>query len=346
MSFAHDNSASVIDDAPAAAFAMNTTSFHGVFTDSTLSRIESMARVVDPRPLTEFSSSAAQHTLRNVEILITSWGCPPIDADVLDSAPNLRFIVHAAGTVKLIMRDEVFRRGIHVASCAAANAVPVAEFTVASIVFGLKRAGRFTDQLHRTHAARDETVMPVIGTNNAVIGLVGASRVGREVTRMLRAMNVRTLISDPYITVDDAALLGAEHVSLDELCARCDVLSLHAPLTPDTRGMIGSRELGLLHDGALVVNTARGPLIDTDALVDEVRSGRLDAYLDVTDPEPLPAQSPLYGLPNVTLTPHIAGALGNEETRLGDMACAEIRRHIRGEALRHQVEYADLARIA
>jgi phosphoglycerate dehydrogenase-like enzyme len=125
-----------------------------------------------------------------------------------------------------------------------------------------------------------------------------------------------------------------------------DVLSLHAPLLPETIGMIGARELALLRDGATLVNTARGALIDTDALTRECASGRLDAILDVTDPEPLPDDSPLYDLPNVSITPHISGSLGSETFRLTDAALDELQRWVNGEALTSQVTMADLGMAA
>jgi phosphoglycerate dehydrogenase-like enzyme len=131
-------------------------------------------------------------------------------------------------------------------------------------------------------------------------------------------------VFDPYLTDDDARDLGVRRVELDELMATSAVVSVHAPDIPETRHMIDARRLALLPDGATLINTARGALVDTDALVAELATGRIDAVLDVTEPEPLPADHPLWSLPNVLLTPHIAGSMGNELSRLGDNAVAEI----------------------
>ena len=145
------------------------------------------------------------------------------------------------------------------------------------------------------------------------------------------------LVSDPYVE-------GG--VELDALLAASDVVSLHAPSLPSTRHMLDARRLALLRDGATLINTARGALIDQDALVAELVSGRIDAVIDVTEPEVLPPDSPLYDLPNVVLTPHIAGALGVEVRRLGDSALDELERYARGEPFAHPVTRADLDGIA
>ena len=150
------------------------------------------------------------------------------------------------------------------------------------------------------------------------------------------------LVYDPYLTED----LGAQPRELDALLAESDVVSLHAPALPSTRHMLDARRLALLRDGAVVINTARGALIDHEALIAELRGGRLSAILDVTEPEPLPPDSPLYELPNVILTPHIAGALGTEVVRLGDAAIDELARYAAGEPFLHPLTAADLDRVA
>ncbi|MDQ4215829.1 hydroxyacid dehydrogenase [Microbacterium capsulatum] len=328
---------------PRAVVVMSDESFAEVFTEEGLARLHRVVDIVGPVPITGFDAPGAREALREAAVMVTGWGAPRIDADVLDLAPQLKALVHTAGTVKTFLDAEAFRRGIRVSTAAAANATPVAEFTFAAIVFGLKRASRFADQLRTTRRHRTVAGLPPLGTNGITIGILGASKVGREVIRMISLLQARILVADPYLTSAQAAALGVEHVSLEELCRRSDVLSLHAPSTPDTRHIVSARELALLHDGAVVINTARGALIDTDALAAELVTGRLDAYLDVTDPEPLPADSPLYSLPNVVLTPHIAGALGNEIHRLGDSAVREVEHYVGRGMLVHELLADELA---
>jgi phosphoglycerate dehydrogenase-like enzyme len=173
--------------------------------------------------------------------------------------------------------------------------------------------------------------------------VVGASRIGRRVIELLAPFDLDLLVSDPYLDAAAARRLGARLVGLDELFARSDVVSLHAPAVPATRGMIGAALLAAMRTGATLINTARGSLVDQDALVEQLRTGRIKAVLDVTEPEVTPADSPLWELPNVILTPHAAGALGNELHRLGAVAVDEVARLVAGEPLRHPVDPATLA---
>lgn len=328
---------------PTAVVVMAEESFAEVFSAQALARLRSVVDLVGPLPIVDFDAPAARAALRDATVMLTGWGTPRIDAAVLDLCPRLEVLAHTAGTVKTFLDQEAFRRGIRVSTAASANATPVAEFTFAAIVFGLKRASRFADQLRTTRHRRSVAGVPPIGANGVTIGILGASRVGREVIRLVRLLHARILVCDPYLTAEEAQRLGVEAVPLDELCRRSDVLTLHAPSTPDTRHIISARELALLRDGAVIVNTARGALIDTAALAAEAVTGRLDAYLDVTDPEPLPEGSPLYSLPNVVLTPHIAGALGNEIHRLGDSAVREVEHYVGRGTLVHELRADELA---
>ena len=286
-------------------------------------RLERVARVVE---------------LEHAEIVLSGWGCPPLDAALLARAPSLRAIVHAAGGVKGHVTDACWERGLLVSTAAGANAGPVAEYTLARILL----AGKGADRLAREYAARRSAIdlageFPDIGNLGKTVGIVGASRIGRRVIELLEPFDFEILVSDPYVE-------GA--VALDDLLAVSDIVSLHAPSLPSTRHMLDARRLALLRDGATLINTARGALIDQDALVAELVSGRIDAVIDVTEPEVLPGDSPLYDLPNVVLTPHIAGALGVEVRRLGDSALAELARYARGEPFAHPVTRADLDRVA
>lgn len=321
----------------------------GLFTPEALQRLNAMATVRHARTGGVGAAPdlfAEDGMPPSTEILVTGWGSPRIDATVLDAAPALSTIVHAAGTVKPVLSEEVFRRGIRVASAAVANAVPVAEFTVAAIILGAKRAFVMADRYRRQRSSRDLAGLPWLGTRGIVVGVVGASTIGRLVIEFLQRLDVEILVYDPYLEADEAVALGVGRCDLDTLCRSVDVLTLHAPENLATLHMLSRRRLALLRDGSLVVNTSRGRLVDTAALTEELVSGRLDAVLDVTDPEPLEPESPLYDLPNVFLTPHLAGSQGNEISRLGDCAVDEITRVLTDGSLRYEIRSADLARIA
>ncbi|HEX4222210.1 MAG TPA: hydroxyacid dehydrogenase [Pseudonocardiaceae bacterium] len=294
--------------------------------------------------LTEFDSARAKAALAEAEVLITGWECPPIDvADV----PKLRAVVHAAGSVRGHVGPEVFARGIMVSSAAWANALPVAEYTVAMILLAGKDTFAIARRYRETRTRIDlVTDYPNIGNFGRTVGIVGASLVGRGVLRLLAPFDLELLVNDPYLSTTDAEELGAELVGLDELFRRSQVLSIHAPALPETRGMVDSARLALLPDGATLINTARGSLVDQDALENELRTGRISAVLDVTEPEVLSTGSALWDLPNLVITPHLAGSVGTELRRMGASAVAEVLRVVAGQPLRHEVRAAALATLA
>ncbi|MFF0268334.1 hydroxyacid dehydrogenase [Kribbella sp. NPDC004536] len=331
--------------APTVMLAMNDSSRERVLVPSVRKRLEAVATVLPVGPGTSFlSDPAVRSALPDVDVLLTGWGCPRIGPEVLDEAPKLRAILHAAGSVKAIVDPAAFDRGIQVSSAATANAQPVAEFTVAAIVMAGKRAFRLAAQYRLERRKADPHGMP--GNYGATVGLLGASRIAKLVAERLRTFDLDVLISDPYLTAAEAAALGAELVDNDTLFRRSDILSVHAPLLPETVGLVDARLLGLLKDGASLINTARGKIIDSDALLRECTSGRIDAVLDVTDPEPLPPDSPLLDLPNVFVTPHVAGAVGNEIARLGELAVSELERLTAGQPLEHAISRSELGRLA
>jgi phosphoglycerate dehydrogenase-like enzyme len=302
---------------------------------------------VDAEPLAAFGEPRAGALLERAEVLLTAWGCPPLDESVLARAPRLRAVVHAAGTVKNHVTEACFARGLRVSSAAAANALPVAEYTLAAILFANKRVFQLQRRYRELRAFRLwSQEAPGLGNFRKRVGIVGASRIGRRVIELLRPFDLEVSLHDPTLDPAAARALGAEPLELDELLARSDVVSLHAPSLPGTRHLLDARRLALLRDGATLVNTARGALVDARALEAELVSGRIAAVIDTTEPEILPADSPLYDLPNVFLTPHVAGAMGAETERLVDLALDEIERLVRGEPLAHEVRREDWDRIA
>ncbi|MEU9203521.1 hydroxyacid dehydrogenase [Streptomyces sp. NPDC048332] len=305
--------------------------------------IERLTGLVDIEPHVVAEDFDQVPGLEAVEILITSWGCRPLDDTVLARMPALKAVVHAAGSVKHHVTEACWDRGLLVSTAAAANAVPVAEYTLAAILFANKRVLEIGG-LYRRHrntldwAAR----FPGFGNYRRTVGLVGASLVGRRVLELLRPHDVDILLADPHLDPGTARAMGARLVELDELLAVCDVVSLHAPALPETYHLLDARRLSLLRDGATLVNTGRGCLVDTEALTAEASSGRIHAVLDVTEPEVLPAASPLYSLPNVLLTPHIAGSLGGELMRITRSALDEVERYCAGREFAYPVNRAAL----
>ncbi|MER8085355.1 hydroxyacid dehydrogenase [Streptomyces sp. NPDC087532] len=321
------------DNRPTALLAMGPGVADRLLADRHRTRLAALTRtdpylvahdLADPTP--EVAAAFAE-----AEVLFTCWGATPLTAEVLSAAPRLRAVVHAAGSVKHHITDACWERGLAVTTAAGANALPVAEFTLAAILFAGKRVLHSADR-YRTLRADHDWLAELDGWGNygRTVGIIGASRIGRRVIELLRPFDLDVLLYDPYVDGPEAARLGVRLASLDELCASSSVVSVHAPQLPETRHLVGAAQLSAMATGTTLINTARGSLVDEEALLPELTAGRLHAVLDVTEPELPPAHSPLYDLPNVLLTPHVAGSLGDELHRMADQALDETERYVRG----------------
>jgi len=279
----------------------------------------------------------AREMLAEAEGCITSWGSPKVGPDEIAAAPNLRIIAHGAGSIRPYVAPEAFDRGIVVTSAASVISPYVAEFALAMAVALLRRVHMHdramkVDRTHGDKAQKDSSTI-----FRCRVGLVGLGRVGQDFARMLRPFGAEVLAYDPHVDPKVAAWLRVRLTDLDEVLSTCEVVSLHAAKIPQTNNIIGREELKKLRDGAVLVNTARGSIVDHEALVEELRTGRIHAALDVTEPEPLPPDSPLRALPNVILTPHIAGPPANRRWELAVSAVQEIRRFFSGRQPRNVV---------
>ncbi|MFD5293669.1 hydroxyacid dehydrogenase [Streptomyces mutabilis] len=309
-----------------------------VLTDRARTVIRTRAELLDPG-----QAHVSQHAC--VRVLITGWGTEPLTADVLDRFPSLELVLHAAGTVHGIVTDDVWERGIRVSTAASANAVAVADFTLAQIHLSVKNMWRLS---LCARAARGPVPRAGIrGLDGAAVGLLGLGHIGRLVARRLSVHDLRVLAHDPYADDEHAAELGLRLTDIETVVATSDVLSLHAPLNDSTRHMLSESLLDLMPPDATLINTARGALIDQDGLTRFLtRRNDVFALLDVTEPEELPPGHPLFHLPNVLISPHIAGSLGSEVARLGDLVAAELVRFADGDTLQHELTQDVLARTA
>lgn len=323
-----------------AGILMPEQTFRRVFSQVDIRRLETAPELelLADRPL-DPGTAADRSLLARAEVLITGWGTPMIAAEMLSLLPNLRAIAHSAGTVRPVIDPVVYERGIAVSSAAAANAIPVAEYTLALIVLGAKRAFWAADGVRAGSLDADlESAWPQVGIRGRTVGIVGASTIGRLVIERLRGLEVEVLLYDPTIPAPEASELGVTAVELGELVRRSDILSLHAPSLPGTRGMIDRELISLMRPGTTVINTARGDLLDQEALADRLEHGDLVALLDVAVEEPLPPHSRLRNTPNTFLTPHIAGSIGTELGRLSAHAVEETLVFAAEGAFRHGID--------
>lgn len=297
--------------------------------------IETLVELVAP---TQTRESVAEDLgqLRNVEVILSGWGGPKLNESFLAAAPALKAVFYGAGSVRGIVTEASWDRGILITSGYGANAVAVAEYAFANVIFALKRAWQHGLDGHDRDAWPQR--IPVRGAYGATVAVISLGMTGRRLCEWLKQLDVHVIAYDPFITAEQAAALGVELVSLDDAFCRADVVSLHTPLLDETIGMITEAHLRSMLEGASLINTARGAVIDEPALIRTLTERPdLFALLDVTDPEPPVPESPLYRLPNVVLTPHIAGAMGHECRRMGRYMVEELKRYLAGEPLKWQI---------
>ena len=279
------------------------------------------------------------------DALLTTWHSPFLRADVFGAGARARLIAHCGGELKARMEEEVLDI-VAVANAPDPMAFGVAEMALAMTLMLVRRIPQYAEEMRAGKTLTNEYASVGESVRGRTLGLVGFGRIGRAFARMAAPLGVELLVSDPFCTHESAAEHGARLVELDELLGSSSAVVLAAALTPETRGMMDARRLALLEDGAYLVNVARGGIVEMDALLAELRSGRLTAALDVTDPlEPLPADHELRRLPNVYLTPHVAAGGVEVRAAMGAEAVEEVARFFRGEPLRNRVTREMLARM-
>lgn len=330
---------------PTACFVLNADAYDLIYGPDERAAIADLVAMAGP-PLTAAEVQADPARLAEIDLIFSGWGMVPLDAALLAHAPRLAAVFYGAGSIRYFCTDALWDRGIVVTSAYAANAVPVVEFTLAQILLSLKRVWYYMRAVRDQHAY-PEGRHTVPGAYGVTVGLIALGTIGRLVAARLAAFDLRVVAYDPFVSAADAAALGVELVSLAELFRRSQVVSLHAPWLPETVGLITGAHLASMPQDATFINTARGAIVREPEMIDVLRERPdLFAVLDVTYPEPPAAASPLYTLPNVVLTPHLAGSLGGECRRMGRTMVDELRRYLAGEPLRWAVTRAQAAHMA
>lgn len=307
-----------------------------IFHTEALGKLEAIAEVRWAEEGPRYSSESLEQDLEGCDACLTGWGSPKLTADILRQAKSLRFVGHTAGTVVPIVDELAFEMGIRVVNANGALARSTAEGTVALMMAAAWKLHGYYDRLRQGVWANNfrETVMGLYGQT---IGIIGYGAIAEEVIRLLQPFHPRILVYSKHCTTEAAEKRGFRLCGLEELLQESAIVSLHNTLTPATKGMLGMRELSMLRQGALLVNTARGPIIDEAALMEVLQAGRICAALDVYEKEPLDSSSVLLHLPNVLCTPHIAGFSGYWKSRLGETVIDDLARWIGGEPLQGEI---------
>jgi phosphoglycerate dehydrogenase-like enzyme len=306
------------------------------FPQELLDRLRKIGVVIENDSSEKFSQKEFAEIIKDIDICVTHWDSPCFDKKVLKNAHRLKLIAHAAGSVAKFITDDVYKKGITVCSANKLMAKYVAESVLSYTLSALKRIPAYDSAMKRGE------LWPEAGGYNSLfdskIGLVGLGTVGSYFIDLLKPFTAEIRIYDPYVSED----FFSQHdnicvCELDEVLRWADIVSLHAAKTPETYHMIDEEKLSLIKNGALLVNTARGAVIDEQALTNELVSGRISAVLDVYEEEPLPIDSRLRGLENVILLPHKAAAPCREQMTI--VMIDEIERFLRGRDLEYTIPY-------
>lgn len=285
--------------------------------------------------------------LQDTRVLFSTWSMPCLSSGELDRMPNLQAVFYAAGTVKYFA-PPLLERNITVVSAWAANAIPVAEFALSQILFSLKLGWQHQRQFQQTRGPAGWRHLPIPGIYGATVGIISLGMIGRKVCQLLQPFSVKKLAFDPYVRDETFHELGVTRAAdLSEIFSICDVVTLHTPWLKETEGFISGKLFASMKPNATFINTSRGALVREDEMIRVLRRRPdLTAVLDVTWPEPPAADSALYHLPNIVLTPHIAGSAGNEVLRMADLMIEEFTLWTKDRPLRYAVSRELMERIA
>ena len=313
-----------------------------ILSEKAIETLESVGTVVWNETGENYTSDELLELVPGAEVIITSWKSPNITDEHLAQAPDLKIVGHAAGTVKKRLAPAGHERGIVLLSASDVIAESVAEFTLWAMLSGQRNLYKY-DHLMKTERgwkAHNENYGHCLYSKK--VGIISASMIGRRVINMLKPFHCDVMVYDPYLSDKDAQTLGVRTVSLETLFSTSDIISVHAPSTPETKGMINAAHFQSIRDGALFINTARTWVLDQAALLVELQKGRFNAYIDVFEPEPLAADHPIRDLDNVFLTPHVSGHTIETRMRLVEEIAYDVARFFNDEPMRLAVSYERL----
>lgn len=315
-----------------------------LISDKTMEKFQALGEVM-LNETDQIDKERIKVVLKDADMAVSSWGSPVFDKELLDCAPSLKMISHAAGSVKSIVSDELYRRGIKVSSCASVLSYGVSETALGFTIAASKDFFEANARIHQGGYKSD--ISRIKELHDITIGVVGCGFSGAHYVELLQNYDLNILVYDPGQTAEEIAEIGGRKTDLETLFRESDILSLHAPMLESTKHIVNADTLKMMKEDAVLINTARGSLIDEEALAACMRSGKLKyACLDVTDPEPLVKDSPLRSISNCILTPHIAGCANNGKLKIGKYAYEEIARYINGEPLQTEISQEMLATIA
>ena len=321
---------------PKAAFFSSEAAIERVYGGGRRERVAALTNLL-PEAITSENFEARLEELSDIEVIFTTWGMPALTAQQIARMPALRAVFYAAGSVKAFARP-FLERGITVASAWAANAVPVAEFTLAQILLSCKGYFRNTVERHTPGKRRQRMMFVGNGSFHETVALIGFGMIGQKVVAFLAPFDLNVLVVSEHLGREEAHTLGVRKVSLEEAFREGCVVSNYLPNRADNQQVLNGKLFRSMRRDATFINAGRGAQVDEPALIEVLKERPdLTALLDVTDPEPPAPGSELYTLPNVHLTSHISGSLNNEVVRMADYAISEFEAWQSGRPLKYAV---------
>ena len=285
--------------------------------------------------------------LADAEVLVSSWGGAILDEELLAAMPKLEMYFYGAGTIQGLMTEAAWDRGIRITNAVAANAVPVAEFCLAQILYSLKHGWKYMQLAKADNPQFWGCNKHVPGNYRSKVGVISFGQIARKLCEFLQPFDLEVLVSTSHPDERLAEEYNFSYASMEEIFKTCDVVSIHLPDKDSTKGIIGRELLESMKTDSTLINTARGAVINQAELIQFLRTRPdVTACIDVTEPEPPEPGCPLFELPNVVLTPHLAGSMGPEARRMAAYIIAEMDRWLAGEPLHYEISRKAMAFIA
>ncbi|PXX56837.1 phosphoglycerate dehydrogenase-like enzyme [Hungatella effluvii] len=307
------------------------------FSEELRERLERLGCVEWNANTEQYGEEELAEKLRGVDICISGWGNTPFHEKTLKYADKLKLIAHIGGSVRPMVGDAAFERGIRVCSGNRVFAESVAEGVLAYMLCSLRKIGEYEA---RMAAGEWPSLIGTRGLLGRSVGLVGYGMIAEYLVKFLKPFGCRIMVSSRHISAEELAEAGIEAAAAEEIFRTCDIVSLHSSLTARTKHSIGADLLNSMKDGALLVNTARGALIDEEALVSVLQERPVWAALDVFETEPLPMDSPLRECEKVLLMPHAAGPTADRRYVVTSHVLDDIGRFLNGEPLDCEIDFA------
>lgn len=303
-----------------------------------IDQINALGEVVWNTTEQQFSRDELKEKLKDIDICICGWGTPRFDEYVLESAPNIKLIAHTAGSVANLVSDYLYERGIKMLSANSVFAESVAEGCIAYIMSSLRDLPFYSNEMQQGYWKRSDSYNESI--MDQTIGLVGFGMIAKYFVEMLKPFRASIKVYSNHLKDEVCEKYNLQRASLEEIMTTCKIISIHTSKRPDTFHMINEKLLKMIPAGSLLVNTARGAIIDEKAMAEELQTGRFKAILDVYEEEPLPLESRLRGLKNVILIPHMGGPTIDRRKHCTIAMIEDIKRYKAGEPLLNEIDKA------